>query len=406
MPFTTKPKTPNIKLQPILLVVILLITLGLLTYKYYEWKTVKDLQNLFSQTQFEEMTRNEDYHKQDKEISELIKSFGATQSATAKKPSEIIDQIISKADVHNGFIKTDIDLTKESQKKFISQSQNAKYIFRQRGQYLKDITFNLNLAYDKSLEISNDSYIQSNAFQNVFALWKDNATVTAFNLKIGKDFKDNVPKFVNELSSLSKYASSNYKLREEDQIKDNYPGLFEYISNYKKYLGSFYGIMNNYASGDLQSAAYKSAIYDQTSKKINQDIASLIDENKDKRVQRVQDFLKYQFKVVESIKQLNTDKLNRYPFTATLNKWNEDLALCHLYDSKIGLYKTLTKELPKSQNKEDLFKDLATITPKSDALDKQIDQSQTAYSTTEKEIILTCTDPIHKKEFIFETLKD
>jgi len=406
MPFTTKPKTPNIKLQPILLVVILLITLGLLTYKYYEWNTVKDLQNIFSQTQFEEMTRNEDYHKQDKEISELIKSFGATQSATAKKPSEIIDQIISKADVYNGFIKTDIDLTKESQKKFVSQSQNAKYIFGQRGQYLKDITFNLNLAYDKSLEISNDSYIQSNAFQNVFALWKDNATVTAFNLKIGKDFKGNVPKFVNELSSLSKYASSNYKLREEDQIKDNYPGLYEYISNYKKYLGSFYGIMNDYASGDLQSAAYKSAIYDQTSKKINQDIASLIDENKDKRVQRVQDFLKYQFKVVESIKQLNTDKLNRYPFTATLNKWNEDLALCHLYDSKIGLYKTLTKELPKSQNKEDLFKDLATITPKSDALDKQIDQSQIAYSTTEKEIILTCTDPIHKKEFIFETLKD
>jgi cell division protein FtsB len=403
-----KQKTPQkkISIRAVLISLLGVLIVALTGYKYYEWSTLHELQQTFVKTQFDEMTQDQDNERLNKEITHIIRALKPESATSSSSFTKSSTEVNSKLEIYNGFIKAEIELLKSNRQKYAALSAKSKYLFGQRGQYVSDIETNMSRYYDKLIQAEEDAMVQSYLLQNILPIWADTLKIGEFRLKTTKNPKIEIPKYASDVRDFAKYTRSDFTFREEAKMKDMYPKVYTYLINNKKLLAGFYQLVNDYTAGDMESVAYNAKSLDELAKIVDEDTTVVFEENKDKRKDRAEEILKHALKAIESIKSIQTENLNTYPVTARLNKWNEDVTLCKMYDLKISIFKEDTNNLPKATTVDDLLAELSTIPPKTDHLDKIIDKNNIKYAVNQETVTLSCTDPLHNKIFMYDIPKD
>jgi hypothetical protein len=396
----------TIKIRNLLLLFLVLLALLFVGYKYFEWKTISDLSNLYNTTWVSEFKIVSNTYAP---AHDFFSKFTNSEETQVTDPDKIIART---TDLNNSlalYINSEEgyrDLISSNNQKYLTLKPFVSLLFGERGKIAKNIV-NDQLNYYHN-EIANNKH--SLASDYFFAILFGNIIIDYQNLTKydGKAqiSTANFSKNFGDISSLEKYADNSFKFDNEDLIKQEYPTAYQKIQNYKKYFSSYYKVVKDYVNGDTETAAYEYQALKESASDIGIDFNTIFNEGKSISLENSKSTLQLVSDQASNIKQFKTNKLYKYPLLADISTWKEDLVLCQMYDFKMSIYKDISSKYPDAKNVPDLIKQLSTMSPSTDNVDNTFDKSTVLkFVNNDKQIQFVCKDKYTKSSITFTTDK-
>ncbi|HZQ29490.1 MAG TPA: hypothetical protein VFA93_00190 [Patescibacteria group bacterium] len=389
----------KLSLQKLFLYSLLALIAVSALYKYSEWQSLKSLSNLYNDAWTQEFTSVE-------KGSALNSKFSGITKKVFDKNSTSQMYLDSYSDLSGTF--NLISSNEEDYSNLINNNNNRYknlpvfFLLGDRGNFIKKLSSLQQQYY--SYEISNSEINNAEWWLdfNILRAIRDMDLITEFNKNTSSDIKTTASKYFYTLSPLSDYEDNNFKWDHEEEIKKYFPNGFSTLTNYKNYLSDFYSMVKDFVAGDYQSASYKFSALKESSVDLNPDFGSLFKEENGKYTENDKNIIKIVSEEAKLIKDFNSKKLYKYPLLPDVKSWKEDLVLCQMYDFKSGLYYLNSNNYVSSGTPTDLLRELSTISPDTQMVDKLFDIKIMKISNDDKQIDFYCLDKLgdHNYHFI------
>lgn len=398
----------SIKIRNLLIALLLLFIVLIVGYKYFEWQTLNNLSNLYNTSW---VTEFKDVSTLDKSSDKFFTQYFSylkedTNSTDFEKTLEDVGDLKNSLNVVLNNLEGYVDDLKQEKTNYQKLKFRTKVLVGQRGDFARKVIDN-QLSY-LNYEYSNQTHTLAGLyFLNIFFknLDPDFINLIEYDNK-GQKALSNYNKYFSDISFLEKYTSDNYKFENEELIKKEFPTGYEKLVNYKKYFASYYKVIKDYVNGDYETAGYEYSALKNNSLNIYTDFINIFSSGEEKVNSNQKDILKTVSEQSTLIKNFINKKMYKYPLLSQVNKWKVDLVLCQMYNFKAGLYKSITSDYPKAKNIDDLINEISTLSPKTEATDKNFDRS-TVYRFVNDDKVFTfvCLDKLTGEKIEFSTTK-
>jgi hypothetical protein len=401
-------KTKTINLRLVAAGLLILAAAASIGYKYFEWKSLRNLASLYEASLVREfdninsnykLTHEFFYSEESKEKDEIFKNKDASKDELLVRFSEIDgDCRVLKDNMEKA-----LSVLKENKKDFEKFQVRANFLFGKRKNFVKDfITAQLKF-YDNEIKDVEDGLIYLSVISNDLNAYKDSTILGFYAKDTGSFLNENAVKDkFRDIASLEKYTRDDFKFDNEDRIKEDYSYAYESLKKQQNYFKSTYLAIKDLVAGDKESAYYKFS-------RIGAEIADLgtIDrermekENQDKNIEIKKNLAQALLKRIQLLKEFEQNGLGTYSGLQTIDDWSMDLSACYLYLYKTDLYKKMKDEYPKKVSSlEDLQKELNQITPDTSDVDNSIPEGTVKVENKDnKLLIFTCKDESRDKTY-------
>jgi hypothetical protein len=400
-----KKKGVRLSLRIVLLSIIFVLILLGIGYKYYEWQVVKNLSDLYNSSWKQELKAVENSVKAGDDFFQFQEDTFAAKDFTASFTKNY-DDLRGKFNLYIESEEGYKNLINQNRNKYLVLKSSSSFLFGPQGDFVRKVVDLQLKYYDDEIENTNRNVAGSYLLSNLLSVLYDKGIVDAYEKKIGTTYA-NIPKYFSDISTIQSYTKNDFKFSHEDEIKKYFPGGYESLQKYRDYLSTYYLVVQDIVNGDYQSAAYKYT-------NISNNIASLTinfkdffntqaDDQTTNRDKEIVDIVSNQANL---IKQFKKNGLGKYPLLPTINKWEEDLVLCKMYDFKaVSVYNSVTLKYPASRNFDDLLKELSGVNPRTDFVDSSFDKSVVVFTNDDKKIEFQCKDKYDGDILTFTTKK-
>jgi len=400
-----KKKGVRLSLRIVLLSIIFVLILLGIGYKYYEWQIVKNLSDLYNSSWKQELKAVESNAKIGDDFLQFQKDTFAAKDFTASFTKNY-DDLRGKLNLYLESKERYKNLITQNRNKYLALKSSSNFLFGPQGDFVRKVVDLQLKYYDDEIENTNRNATGSYLWSNLLSVWYDKGIVDAYEKKIGTTYA-NIPKYFSDISTIQSYTKNDFKFSHEEEIKKYFPGGYNSLQKYRDYLSTYYLVVQDMVNGDYQSAAYKYT-------NISNNIASLTinfkdffntqaDDQTTNRDKEIVDIVSNQANL---IKQFKKNGLGKYPLLPTINKWQEDLVLCQMYEFKAtSVYNLVTLKYPASKNFDDLLKELSVVNPRTDFIDSSFDKSVVIFTNDDKKIEFQCKDKYDGDTLTFTTKK-
>lgn len=387
-----------------LLVLVIVLVLSSVGYKYHEWNTINGLSNLYNSSWKQEFKTVESGNKKSDDFLKFSDEvFGEkyTNDNFFKQYSELKGKLNLSIENQEEYIR----LLNQNKDKYKAMKSASTILVGSQGDFAKKL-INFQIEYLDN-EIENANRYLANLYLQVglFDVFHDKGITENYDAAITAN-KNNLIKNFSDISSIQSYTTSDFKFSHEEDIKKYFPDGYSALKKYKDYLSTYYLVVQDIVNGDLDSASYKYTDISNNVASLTLNYNGLFSTGDDQRISRDKDIVSAVSNGAELIKQFKKNNLGKYPLLKEIKTWKEDLVLCEMYNFKSGtIYKSVTSKYPSSKNFDDLLNELSSVNPKTDFVDKDFDKSVVNFINDDKKIEFQCKDKIDGDTLTFSFKK-
>lgn len=395
-------KKINLRLA-LLVVVSIFLILGI-TYKYFEWNTLKTLSDLYNSSWKNEFKIVEQNTKKYDDLAQFQNTIFNSKDPDSFSKNYI--DLNSKLNLLTESEQQYLSTIKDSRDKYINLQKSTAFLIGQRGDFAKKL-IDLQIKYYND-EIESGQRGDANLYleSDLYSLWNDKGLVDSFDKKISPDAKTNIPKYFADIAPLQSYTKSDFTLNHSDEIKQYFPDGYDALNKYKDYLSNYYIVVQDIVNGDYNSAAYNYTTISNNISNLTLNFKGIFSSGKDQQIERSKNIADEVSNGITLIKQFKKNNLGKYPILPAVSIWKEDLVLCQLYDFKsTTIYHNVTSKYPSSKNFSDLLNELSDVNPKTDSVDKDFNKSIVTYTNDDKKIEFKCKDIVDGDTLTFSFTK-
>ncbi|QQG43376.1 MAG: hypothetical protein HYW45_04265 [Candidatus Daviesbacteria bacterium] len=384
---------------------LLLIALGI-GYKFQERQHLRTLVDTYHSVLTDELTVIEEYNNSQEEAYKHLKTFLDQKPNTPIKDTlDNLDRIIRSGKLIENQDQEYQRKINEDRQKFQNLRKSAVLLIGPAKEFSTKLLDSIDAYYENEIESAKNNSIGLDFTLSLFETLKDYSIALNHSDTSAKLNAEKFAATFYEISTLEKYARSDFSFRNEAEIKRLLPYEYEVLTKYREYLKSYYTVSKDVVDGNYESAGYKAGKLSTDASNLTVDwsrIGTGDDNEQTKRSKAILEQLIVQLNTLNNFKQRG---LGKYPFMNEIAFTKKDLLLCHIYSYKTGLYNLITSENPKAKTTEDLLKDLSTVSPKTNDLDNEFDKSSMKYTNTDEKMEFVCEDKPANKSYTFTTSK-
>lgn len=382
-----------------------LIIVFLFIYKWYEWKTLKDLSSLYSNSITHELrlTSNLSFKTEDKTNKILLFYESASKSA------ELFESAYSNLDSSLNLYKSEhadyLKLNREDRKSYKLISNQLNYLYISNIDLAKKIVSNQLKYYDQEIKGAEEEAIITSFYKNLMMVFYDSGKINNFN-KIALN-KTLVKDKFSMLATIAKYSEGSFKFENEDQIKNYAPEEYKILTKYKRYFSTFYELMKMLVKDQETSQNYKNvwSKLQQDMTNLNFDFKNLFSYKKDYQIERAKTITALISEQIEAVYSVNRNVTYRYPFLGNVIFSKHELWQCQLYGYKGWLFFYFYKTYPTSNSTDEYIREISKISPKTGNIDTYFNKKLLFVDNNDKYFTYTCNDPDNNDSYIFKGLK-
>lgn len=394
------------QLRIIIIAICSLLLIGGVGYKFQERNHLKSVVDNYHSVLTDELTIIEDYNNTQEEAYKHLKDWLSQKPDTPLKETlENIDKVIRTAKLIQNQDEEYQRKIKEDREKFQNLRKSGFFLVGSAKGFNESLLDSVDNYYQNEIESARNNGIGLAFTINLFETLKDYSIALDHSDSSAKLSAEKFAGTFYQISSLEKYARTDFSFQNEEEIKKLLPYEYEILTKYKDYLKSYYAVSKDIVNGNYDSAAYKSGKLGTDASNLTVDwsrIGTSDDAEQTSRSKTILEQLINQLTVFNNFKQKG---LGKYPYMEELSFRQKDLLLCHIYSYKTGLYYLITSEYPKAETTEDLLKELSTVSPKTNELDGEFDKNSMKYTNSEKKLEFVCEDKSANKSYTFTTSK-
>jgi len=383
-------------------------------YKYFEFKTIKNLVDFQNKAENQEYRLSEKMDKLDDEVTPLMNTFlGIEDTNTTTKKNKKTDaqmltenyDLISEL-INFNKVNTDMsieynNLMKNNLQKYIKYNNKLKFILSQNSNLLKKYIDSQIDYYNQEISNSDDNLISLYFLENYFKVIQERLIIDNLN----KTFSDKSKKYYSEnynmFSTLEKYTRNDFTYLKEDLIKTKRPYGYEWLDKNKKYFAAYYELIKEYTYGDEDSYYYKYEKFNTLAADFNIDMNKVFNENTSDYQQKAKNILKTVFDRYLIADKLKQNKFNIFPILGKTNFIDADLTMCQSYQYRYSLYKNIKDKYPEAKNVDDLIQEFDGVNLSNKEADSIFDKKLLNFSNSDKKVIFECKDQYDETSFSF-----
>ncbi|MBD3279350.1 MAG: hypothetical protein GF390_01415 [Candidatus Pacebacteria bacterium] len=411
---SSKPKTPTestanktpakkktngltASLRIVLLLVFVATVIAGVSYKFYEWKTLKTFAQFHNQAMKDELQAIV-------EVTELSKELFPDDDDDQKSADQEfdIDEIAAEVDKVKGDLQviydrqnTIVSMLDDHQQQYQNYAQNkTKFLLNKKASFIKNLANSQQSFYQAEKEDMNRGLVYFKFMENTLDVGKDAAVLANYMMDTrGLRDDDAVSDYFGDLASLEKYTRDDFKFIAEDEIKELYPYGHEALMKQKQFFKTSYLAVKDLVAGDEESAVYKlSRIGDDVAALEGIDADRIADEGGERDLEIKKQLAESLIKRLELLQQFKQENLGNYPVLEPVNNWETDLAACYFYVYKTDLYREMKDDYPQATDFAALQTELAKISPQADQVSELYKPETINFAQDDKYVKFTCHD--------------
>jgi len=402
-----KPQERIINLRTVLFLTFILIIISGLLFKYLEWTVLRQTLKTYNASWAREFNDASAISKKGDDMLEVASELLIAIEAE-KVDIENITRLHNKFDnlmntaIYDG--KLYIETLEKNQKDWIKISNLSNFLIGSNRNFVKDLVGTQNNYSILEIKSSNRSLISLYTFKAYFRALYDNRLISYYSEIMLPNPETNAQKYFYIIAPLEKYTKKDFEFEKQGDIRRIYPNSFDGINKLTNYSASYYLVMKDYIAGDMDSYSYKLSKLDQDAIELNYDSSILATEGKNIRTDISKEIIKEVLRNVELIKDFKQSK-NAKGIFGDISHWQEDMVLCNLYSFKMSFVQSLTGELPRVRNIQDLITELSKTKPSNQYIDSKFDDDVITLSNNKSSLIFTCKDRINQTNYRFVIYK-
>lgn len=373
------------------LATLLVIGIG---YKYFEWKTFSDVSNSYNTSYFDELKFVSEMGPSSDELTnEMLNNKQFNHSKNSSDYLQGLGTVENKLDVVINNEEGYLDLLKSKLALFSQLQIRTNLLLGERGSIGKKIVNNQVAYYQDEIKGTNIYLGTLYADQILYEVYRDQVALNDFSNAVGSSTNASyISQYFYEIAALEKYTNGNFKFDKEDFVNNYFPSFVSKINDKKKYFSAYYMAEKDFTVGNTDTAQLELQAAIDTWSNTQIDYSSLYKEQYSTATDIDKDVLILVSDQAAAIKDYKSKQLFKYPLLKEVSVWKEDFVLCQMYDFKSSVYHTITSNYPVSKNIPDLIKELSSISPKTDNVDRTFDKTAMEFTNTDKALEFTCTD--------------
>lgn len=398
------PGNKGLRLRILLIFFVFIFLILGAGYKYYEWSTVRQISDLQSSLDREELTLVEQNQEVSERAGNLFSEILSDEKSSYEDRLKKYDELTGVINLARNNYEEYLNTVQKNDEKYEKLRTRSKFLFGKQGNFIKSYLNHQQNYYDSETESARETLISNNMGLSLINSFRDYEILNEYD-KAGQKSESNFSKNFSNIIILEKYSKSDFKYPDEERIKELNPYGYEVLNKYKDLFASYYSVTKDYVSGDKESATYKYSKLQDAINNINVDYERFVKEGEERSKDRSKKILTASIEKISLIKDFKEKRLGVYPLLPEIKSWKEDLFLCQLYAYKTSYYQLISNKYPNAKEFDSLLGELNELPPKSDKLDNQFDKGVVKYSNDDKKISFNCTDKDDGKSFNFNINK-
>ncbi|HEX7017823.1 MAG TPA: hypothetical protein VF209_02865 [Patescibacteria group bacterium] len=392
--------------KSILLGILLLILVGGMGYKWYEWQALTAFARMHNQYVVEELKLMDEINNVAQEM------YGNQDEAAAEEEEEVSDEEIAAffesggAEIQQEFNDAKNDfaffnekyteyqtLLEEHQAGYSSfVDKRLKYVYGQRADQMKKVAAAMDTYYSTELSDVQHGQIDAQLGFNISEAQKDMLLLQLYSVNTAGFLDDQaVSDNFSDIASLEKYGRDDFKFEREDEIKQNNPYGHETLHKFRSYFKTTYSAIKDIVAGNFDSAGYKFSRLGEEAADIGTiDQERLEDEGKDQRIDRKRRLVESLLARYQAVQELSSADGSDLPVLGNYQDWNQELLACHTYIYKSDLYREVREKYPEAQDITGFVEELNQVSPKTDVVDNSVNKELVSVVNDDKKIEITC----------------
>ena len=390
--------------QIVLSVLLLLLILLAVSYKYCEFKFFDDTAKLYNLTSSQELKLNEKMNNESNKAAPINRSFFvASSSADLIK---VYYEVQSAMSINSVNYNEYISVLTNNKGKYQKLKNRYSLIIGKKADLTRNIIDKQTEYYNLETQGAEESLIKLYFWQSLYEAIVDMSRANQYDKDNQYNTKENTIKNFPNISSLNKYSSDNFKFNHEDQIAKLYPDELAILNKYKLYFASYYDLIKSYIAGQQQTTSYTDRWNKmrQNASNINLDWTSIFKNSLDRDSKRGINIATIGTSELKLMYEFESMKV-KYPLLSSPTHFSSSVQHCQLYDYKASIYPYLLKKPISANSYEDLLIELSSIPPSTIDIDKKLDISNIEFINDKIQLQFVCVDQLTKEKFTFTHLK-
>ncbi|OGC48047.1 hypothetical protein A2W32_01670 [candidate division WWE3 bacterium RBG_16_37_10] len=404
------------ELRTILITILVITTISLVGYKYYEYQQLLNLIKTVDENAREELLLVEEEDKLSKQafqkFNEYISSWNSenfvklNEQEKIDKTNEYLINIINAVKFSNNKSQEYKNAIIKNSEEILELKSAGKLLIGNRKNHHISVTDFIGRYYYHELEAVNTALVEDILSSNWLEAEKDMLVTDQYELSTKNSNEQTYKDYFFILSPLEKYNRNDFTFSNDNLLIQDYPYGYEVLQRYKRFLKSYYQINRDFISGDYESVNYKaSKLEDDAVNTSTIDWNKFVNENNEKKTELRKKILDNLINLLKLIKEFDNLNLGNYPFVESINYSIFDITMCNAYMYKTSLYSDISGENIKAQTFEELLKELSILSPKTEYLDVYFDKDTLNYKNSENKFLFNCLDKTTNKNYLFTLSK-